>query len=695
MQKFFRGIVNHPKLIITIFIVATLICAVLQSMVGVNYDMTAYLPEDSHSTVSLEIMQNEFDGDIPNARVMVRNVTIPEALEYKEKILACEGVTDVMWLDDATSIYVPLSQLDTDTVETYYKDNNALFTVTIAEDKCIEAVDEIRAVIGEDNAMSGDAVSTALATTSTVEQILKITIFAVICVFVILLITTPSWIEPLVVLGGIGVAVVLNMGTNLIFGEISFVTNAAGSILQLAVSLDYSVFLMHRYEECLKNDPDPKNAMVDALCKSTTSILSSGLTTVIGFVALVFMRFGIGPDLGLALAKGIAISLIVVFVFMPVFILALHKPLQKTKHRPILPSFKKFSKVVYRTMIPMVCVFAIFVAPSFLASNENAFFYGSSEIFGTNTQLGVDSEAIEEVFGKSDTYVLMVPRGNTATEKELSEALHKIPEVKGILSYVDTVGTEIPMSYLDDDTLSQLVSENYSRMVLTVETDYEGEQTFDLVETIRNVANEYYSDSYYLVGEGVSTYDLMDTITADTLKVNFIAIAAVFIVLLISFKSIGLPIILVLGIETAIWINLAIPYFTDTTVHYIAYLIISSVQLGATVDYAILMTDRYIENRQTKNKKDAIQETIANVAVSILTSGTVLTIVGLLLGFISTHGILSQLGIFVGRGALLSLAIVLFVIPGLLYLLDGVIQKTTLGAKWYRNTAETKENISK
>ena len=276
MQRFFRGIVNHPKLIITIFIIATLICAVLQGLVNVNYDMTAYLPNDSHSTVSIEIMQKEFDGDIPNARVMVRNVTIPEALEYKEKILSCDGVTDVMWLDDATSIYVPLSQLDTDTLETYYKDNTALFTVTIADDKRIEAVDAIRAVIGEDNAMSGDAVSTALATTSTVEQILKITIFAVICVFVILLITTPSWIEPLVVLGGIGVAVVLNMGTNLIFGEISFVTNAAGSILQLAVSLDYSVFLMHRYEECLKNDPDPKNAMVDALCKSTTSILSSG-----------------------------------------------------------------------------------------------------------------------------------------------------------------------------------------------------------------------------------------------------------------------------------------------------------------------------------------------------------------------------------------------------------------------------------
>lgn len=404
MQKFYRGIVNHPKLIITIFLAATLICAILQSMVGVNYDMTAYLPEDSHSTVSLELMENEFEGGIPNARVMVKNVTIPEALEYKEKILALEGVTDVMWLDDATSIYVPMNQLDADTVETYYKDNAALFTVTIAEDKRIEAVDAIRAVIGDENAMSGQAVSTAVATTSTVSQILKITIFAVICVLVILLITTTSWIEPLIVLGGIGVAVMINMGTNLIFGEISFVTNAAGSILQLAVSLDYSVFLMHRFEECLRENPDPKSAMVNALSKSTTSILSSGLTTVIGFIALIFMRFGIGPDLGLALAKGVAISLVSVFVFMPVFILTLHKPLQKTRHRPILPSFAKFSKVVYRVMIPMVCIFAVAVVPSYLASGENAFYYGSSKIFGTDTQVGADAEAIEEVFGKNDTY---------------------------------------------------------------------------------------------------------------------------------------------------------------------------------------------------------------------------------------------------------------------------------------------------
>lgn len=693
MQRFYRWVVNHPKLIMSVFVVSAIVCLLLQNMVAVNYDMTDYLPEDSHSTVSLEQMQAEFDGAIPNTRVMVRNVTIPQAIEYKEKLRGCYGVTDVTWLDDAANIYVPFNQLDADTVETYYKDNNALFTVTVDEERRIEAVDAIRAVISDENAMSGNAVSTALATTNTVSQISKIAVFGVLFVFFVLIITTNAWIEPVIVLLGIGIAVAINGGSNLMFGEISFVTNAAGSILQLAVSLDYSVFLMHRFEECMQDNPDPKSAMVDALCKSTTSILSSGLTTVIGFVALVFMRFGIGPDLGLALAKGIAISLIVVFVFMPVLILAMHRLLQKTRHRPLTPSFEKFSKIVFRVMIPMVCVFAVMIAPAYLASNSNLFYYGSSEIFGAETQLGRDTDAIEEVFGKSDTYVLMVPRDNTATEKILSDALHDIPEVTSIISYVDMVGAEIPPEYLDDDTLSQLISPHYSRMVLTVDADYEGEKTFELVETIRQTVNTYYPDSYYLAGEGVSSYDLMDTITADTLKVNLIAIGAVFVVLLFSFKSLSLPIILVLGIETAIWINLAIPYFSDQIVFYISYLIISSIQLGATVDYAILMTDRYIECRQSMNKRKAIQETITASAVSVLTSATVLTVIGFLLGYISTHGILSQLGIFLGKGGLLSLAIVLFVLPGLLYLFDGLIQRTTRGAKWYN--AKSQEVVTK
>ena len=670
MSKFYTAIVNKRKLILLLFTIAFVFSLMCSQLVSVNYDITDYLPENTKSTVSLDLMGEEFDGGIPNARVMVKDVTIPEALEYKDKLKAIEGVTEVTWMDDAMDITVPLSTLDVDAVETYYKDDNALFTITIDEEYRITATEDIRALIGEENAVTGSAISTADATTNTVSEILKITVIAVAFVLLVLLLTTNSWIEPFVVLVGLGVAIILNNGSNLIFGEISFVTNAAGSVLQLAVSLDYSVFLLHRFEECRKESPDAKSAMVDALCKSTSSILSSGLTTVIGFIALVLMQFHLGADLGLALAKGIAISLITVFVFMPALILCTYKWLDKTKHRSLMPSFKGFGKAVHKIAIPMVCIFAILIVPSFLGSEANDYLYGSSEILGEASQYGKDTKAIEDVFGKSDTYVLLVPKGDTATESALSDELHILPEITSIISYVDMAGAEIPNAYLDADTLSQLEGENYSRMVISADVPYEGAETFALVEKIRGIADKYYPDDNYLAGEGVSTYDLKETITADMVLVNLVAIGAVFVVLLLTLKSLSIPFILVLSIETAIWLNLSVPYFMDTPIYYLAYLIISSVQLGATVDYAILMTDRYKENRETLDKKDAIIQTISDTFVSIMTSGSVLTVVGFLLGWMSSNQLLAQLGIFVGRGAVFSLAIVLLVLPGLLYLLD-------------------------
>lgn len=523
--------------------------------------------------------------------------------------------------------------------------------------------------------MTGSAVTTAVATTSTVSEITTIAAIAVAFVLLVLILTTTSFAEPFLVLAGLGVAIIINSGSNLMFGEISFVTNAAGNILQLAVSLDYSVFLLHRFAECRQTTDDPKEAMAQALTMSTTSILSSGLTTVIGFLALCLMQFRIGPDLGLALAKGVALSLITVFTFMPALILCTYKLIDKSRHRSFMPSFKGFGRFVSRVMIPFVIVFAILIAPCYLASNANSFYYGASHIFGSATQLGADTEKIEDTFGKQDTYVLMIPKESTAVQAELSDALHEIPQVKSILSYVDTVGETIPEQYLDSGTLSKLNSEHYTRMALTMDCAYEGDETFSLVERVRNTAEKYYPGEWYLAGEGVSTYDLMDTVTSDMVKVNLVAIGAVFIVLLLTMKSLTVPVILVLSIETAIWINLSIPYFTDQTIFYIAYLIISSVQLGATVDYAILFTDRYKEMRQTYDKKEAIVQTISAVAVSVLTSAIVLTVVGFLLGIFSTHGLLSQLGYFLGKGTLCSLAIVLFVLPGLLYLFDKLIVK--------------------
>lgn len=428
--------------------------------------------------------------------------------------------------------------------------------------------------------------------------------------------------------------------------------------------------------------------MVQASVKSVGSIFSSGITTVIGFAALILMRFKIGPDMGIVMAKAIALSLVTVIILLPVLTMYCYKIIDKTEHKLLIPKFDKFANCVRKIMIPLVIIFLIVMVPSYLAQTKNTFDYGSSKIFDESTKLGSDTKIIEDTFGKSNSLVIMVPKGDFATEKELSNELKEIEQVSSIISYVDNAGVEIPTQYVDESILSKLISEKYSRMVINVKMDYEGEESFKIIEQIKDIVSEYYGDDYYLAGESVSTYDLMDVITSDNIRVNLIAIGAVFLVLLIAFKSILLPLILVLAIETAIWINLGIPYFIGSSLHYIAYLIISTVQLGATVDYAILLSNTYVDNRRIYLKKEVLLKTISSVTLAILTSATILTIAGLLLGIISTHGIIKQLGILIARGTVLSTIIVLFVVPGLLYVFDKPIQKTM-----YKSNFKNKSKI--
>ena len=688
MEKIYRKILEHQKLVIVLFVISSLASIFFATQVKVNYDMNDYLPTDSPSTQAISLMEEEFEGGVPNARVMVENLSVAEALKYKEKIQNIEGVTDVLWLDDTINITEPLEVQDKKSIESYYKENNALYTVTIDEDKNIEAVDSLMELIGEDGYLEGTAVNTAIAAESTVKEISKIVMFTIPIVLIILLITTNSWFEPIVLLLTIGVSILLNAGSNIIFGTISFVTSGAGNILLLAVSLDYSVFLLHRFEENRDLGLIPKEAIIQALKQSIASVLSSGLTTGISFAALILMRFKIGPDLGIALAKGIILSLITVFVLLPVLVLKTYKVLEKTRHKALLPKFKKFGRIVSKTMIPLVIIFSIVIVPSFLAQTKNSYYYGAEHIFGLNTKLGQDSEKIDEKFGQSNTMVLMVANDDRAKQIEMSVKLQEIPELTDIISFVDTVGAEIPPDYLEKDTLNRLESKNYSRMVLTVSTEYEDERAFEVVEEIKDIAEEYFPESYYLAGESASTYDLMDTITEDNLRVNLISIGAVFLVLALTFRSIIIPFILVLSIDTAVWINLSIPYFNDTTLFYFSYLIVGAIHLGATVDYAILMTSRYLENREKLERKEAVRETISNVTVSVLTSGSAIIVVGSLLGYITTHGILMQLGSLLARGAAFSMLIVFFVLPGLLYIFDKPIQKLSKGLNFVNKERE-------
>ena len=674
-------------MIIIVFLIVTVICAGLSTLVGVNYNFADYLPKDAPSTNALNVMEEEYSQPIPNMRVVVYDVSIPDALEYKEKIEKAEGVKEVTWLDDSIDIYEPLELADQDTVETWYKNSDALFSVTVSSDEKEKkaAVDAIREIIGDDNAMSGTAVTDVLSPVHTSQEIQKIMLIALPIVFIILLLTTTSWFEPVLFMITIGVAIMLNRGTNLIFGEISFVTNAAGSVLQLAVSMDYSIFLLHRFAENRQEGGNVQDAMMKAVKQSMGSVLSSGLTTVTGFAALILMRFRIGPDMGYVMAKAIVFSLICVLCFLPALAISTYKLIDKTRHRAFWPDFHKFAKAVLKVRIPALILAVLLLIPCYIAQGKNDFLYGSSRVYSTNeTQMGRDLLAIEDEYGPSNPLVILVPKGDISKEQQLNDALKADPDVTSVISYVNTVGASIPEDFVPEESLSQLYSQHYSRFVVSLDTEEVEDGWADKVDELHTICEKYYGDETLIAGDLASTEDLKDTITVDNTRVNILAILFVFVILVLNFKSVSIPVILTLVIELSIWINLSVPYLQSTTLHYIGYLIISSVQLGATIDYAILLTGRYMDERKTKKRKDAAIESIRACVLSLFTSAIILTIAGSVLGAISTNLVLSQLGILVGRGAVISFILVLFVLPALLMIFDRLIEKTTAKTSFYK-----------
>lgn len=687
MDKILALMLKYKKVIVLAFIIITAVCMFASTFVVINYNLMDYLPDTAPSTIALNVMNEQYTDGVPNARVMVRNVTVPQVLEVKKKIEKVDGVEKVTWLDDTANVYQPFEFIETKTLEEYYKDNNALLTVTINEDKEKQAVADIRSIIGNEGAMSGQAVNSATAMTLTEKEVQKIMVLAVILVFIILILTTTSYFEPVLFLITIGIAIAINRGTNLFFGSISFVTNSAGSILQLAVSMDYSIFLVHRFGEMREQYDDVNTAMVKAVKKSFGSVMSSGFTTVIGFAALILMRFKIGPDMGIVMAKAIGISLVSVLLFLPCATLLSYKLIDKTQHKMFMPPFKKFGEIVFKFHRQILVVFVILTIPSLIGQKYNDFTYGQTGVYGEGTQLGDDTDAIEQIFGKSNLMVLMVPKGEPSVEQELSQRLLREDKITSLLSYSETVGVTIPEEFVPSDTLKQLVSAEYTRFVITVDTSTEGDDAFNMTEIIRSIAKKYYGNKYLLVGETVNSYDLKDVVTSDNTWVNIVSIGAIALILLYNFKSLSLPFILLAVIESSVWMNLTVPYLQGETLFYIGYLIISSIQLGATVDYAILFTDRYIENRVGMNKYDAARQTLADTSLSIITSALILTLAGFMLGFMSTNGIISQLGVLVGRGAVLSSIMVLLVLPSMLSLFDKFIQKTTLNLNFYKGDA--------
>lgn len=670
-------IINSRNIIEKVFAVAVICSVVAACFVSVNYDLSKYLPDTAPSKQGLNIMEEEF-GYPGTARVMVGEVSLYEAKTYKDRISNIDGVNMVTWADTATDVYQSHLFIDYDNIEDYYKDGYAVMDIIFDEGdsdpSTRQAIDEIEKITGDKGYLMGSAVQDKSLDETLTREIAIAMVMGVVMIAVILCLTTTSWFEPFLFLFIMGVAIIINMGTNLIIGEVSFMTFSVASILQLAIAMDYSVFLLHSFTREREAGLEPVQAVANALRSSVTSILSSGATTIVGFLVLMLMQFKIGFDLGFVLAKGIVISLLTVLLLMPALLLRWGDKIEKTEHRSFMPSFRGLGKFVFKIRYGVLAVIAILVIPAFTAQNMNTFSYGNSALGSSpGTKVYEDEQEINARFGRSNLVLALIPNTNNVTERELTHTLEDLNYTKSVTSLSGTLPEGIPENFLPESLTGQLHTEDYSRMLIYIRTKDESDLAFQCADEIRSIVQSYYPEDSYIVGMTPSTQDIKSIITTDYNYVNILSLLGVAIVILFTFHSAIIPIVVMIPIEVAIFFNMALPYFTGDTMIYMGYIIVSCLQLGATVDYSILMSNNYLDARTDMNKKEAAVQAISQSALSILTSGSILTIVGYGLYFISTVSAIADMGHLVGRGALLSLLLVLFLLPVLLVMSDKII----------------------
>ncbi|MFQ9180852.1 MAG: efflux RND transporter permease subunit [Eggerthella lenta] len=565
---------------------------------------------------------------------------IAQALALKHKIAEVEGVEGVMWLDDVVTSPCPRNGRCLH-VETYYRDGAALFQVTgpkapkHGRPRCARLVDEA----GQRRV--GRAADTAQTTASTSKR-------------------PAARRHPRARHHPVARAVhhvvdrasavhrrhrrfiLINMGTNIVLGQVSFITFSVSPILQLAVSLDYAIFLLHAFAAERQRTPNVERAMALAMRRSLSTIAASAVTTLFGFAALAFMQFQIGADLGINLVKGIVFSFFTVMVFLPAVTLSLYKLIDKTRHRPLMPSFKNVGKVLSKVRVPALVLVLALVVPAFLGQSHTVFTYQNSEP-DPNLRAGADTLMIQDEFGQQNAVVVLVPRGDVAAEAALSRDLAEVDHVTGVISYASTVGAAIPQGFLDQSVIDQFYSPNYARIIAYTSTDVESDEAFSTVEAVQQAAARHY-DTYYTAGQSANLYDMKNIVAVDNVVVSAVAIIAILIVLLVTFRSLTLPLVLLLTIESGIWINLSIPYFMGESVNFIGYLVINTVQLGATIDYGILLTTHYLRHRRRVPARKAAHLALGETFPSLLVSAGILATAGFALGFSSSMSAVSSLG---------------------------------------------------
>ncbi len=683
MNTMAKWITKHKNLILIIAVLLLIPSAFGYVSTRINYDVLSYLPNTLETVKGQDIMVDEF-GMGAFSMIIVEDMSMKDTAALEKKIEKIDHVEDVLWYDDVLDISVPTEMMPKKLKDAFFNGDAtmmiALFDETTSTDNTMEAVTQIRKTVGKSVYASGmSGVVTDIKNLALQEMPIYVVIAGALSLLVLLL-TMDSLVTPLIFLTTIGMSIVYNLGSNIMLGEISYLTQALAAVLQLAVTMDYSIFLLESYEANKKRfEGDKDRAMKHAIMNTFKSVSSSSITTIAGFLALCFMTFRLGMNIGIVMSKGVVIGVIACVTVLPAMILTFDKAIDKTSHKALLPEMEGLSKWIVKHYKIAIAVFVILLVPAMYGNSHYEIYYNIDTSLPDNLQSAVANKKLSEEFDMSNMHmVLLKNEGLTAKQKnKMSKEIEDVDGVKWVIGLNSMVGSNLPDSMIPTKITSMLKNDNYELMF--VGSDYKSatDEVNAQIAKISKIVKSYEKDGM-VIGEAPLMKDLSDVTDVDLANVNYISIAAIFLIILVTFKSISIPVILVAIIEFAIACNMSVPYYTHTSLPFVASIVIGTIQLGATVDYAILMTNRYHKERLNgANKKEAIAIAHKTSIKSIVTSG--------LCFFAATFGVclyskidmISSICTLLARGAIVSMIIVICVLPAALWIFDGVIIRSS------------------
>lgn len=671
-----------PILILSIILLIPAVWGYVNTRI--NYDVLTYLPEDIETMQGQEIMTNDF-GIGAFSMLMVDGMEDKDIVKLKEKVEKVDGVANVLWYDSLADISVPQSMLPSKLYDEYNTEDGTMMAVFFKDgtssDETMKAITEIRKVTGKQCFLSGMSAIVEDTKELAEKETPLYVLIAVALSALVLAITMESIFVPVLFLLSIGIAIVYNLGTNVFFGEISYITKALAAVLQLGVTMDYSIFLMHSYQEQqVRYNGDKERAMAHAISQTFSSVIGSSVTTVAGFIALCFMSFTLGKDIGIVMAKGVIFGVLVCVTVLPSMILCCDKLIEKTKHKPLLPDIGRISDKVTKRYVIYVVAFVILLFPAIYGNNHTGVYYNLDESLPKDLPSVIANTKLKEDYNMNTTHMILVDSSVAGSDvKKMSQEIEKVDGVKWVLGLDNLVGSGVPTDILLESVTSMLKNDKYQLLMVNSTYKVASNKVNKQIEEIDKILDKY-DKGAMLVGEGPLTKDLINITDTDFKRVSAVSIGIVFVIILLLFKSVTIPVILVGVIEFAIFVNMGIPFYTGTKLPFVASIVIGTIQLGATVDYAILMTTRYQRERSRgAGKFDAITTAHKFSAQSIIVSALSFFAATIGVGLYSNIDMISSLCILMARGALISMVVVVLILPSLFMVFDKIIVKTSKG----------------